>query len=98
MGGLTVFRLYFVSLCCFMYNVYVLCIVIYCNSVEINIHSFIYSEICVCIYDVLFNEPYVYAFQCAKSIMEIPAVIFVNQLAELVKIINNIYIYISHDT
>ena len=44
MGGLTVFRLYFVSLCCFMYNVFVLCIVIYCNSVEINIHSFIHSE------------------------------------------------------
>ena len=43
MGGLTVFRLYFVSLCCFMYNVFVLCIVIYCNSVEINIHSFIHS-------------------------------------------------------
>ena len=26
-----------------MYNVFVLCIVIYCNSVEINIHSFIHS-------------------------------------------------------
>ena len=44
MGGLTVFRLYFVSLCCFMYNVFVLCIVIYCNSVEINIHSFIHWD------------------------------------------------------
>ena len=27
-----------------MYNVFVLCIVIYCNSVEINIHSFIHIQ------------------------------------------------------